>query len=374
MKASYSRKPNQEMTHEVGNLGYNLMIEQASPKEDEWLSHQFCRIPFLLYKFWLILHFAIILIIMLILAYAWLTNGFVDGYTSPAIPMAIGFIFFLYGCIEMLYAMKKKKSRVAQEGFVQFQYALISSVSMAELSLRHLVENPSPFLWLQWSYMVFSPVVNLVGGRAVLGVFKKNHPLTRMDASKALEDENKDFLEQNEAIASEFSKYDKQLRRCPYFIYKWVLKFSVVFEIIFIFQDAFLSLSKIWQDGIGYYKTDLFMYPFLLGWVISSLLNAYSCFQMEIATRTKNLTKAQNAIGLFKICIVLSVIKCPFVGKCSDLDRISDEDLLVWFLSWFACSTLIPVFGLLGALKVKKILEERETFVKVSSYSQDTYL
>jgi len=48
---------------------------------------------------------------------------------------------------------------------------------------------------------------------------------------------------------------------------------------------------------------------------------------------------------------------------------------VVWKdLWWFAGSVIGPVLSLIGALKVKRILEERESFVKVSSYSEDAYI
>jgi len=375
MKTKHSSEPNQKTTHEAESSDYGLMALQEDPKEDEWLSHQFRRSPFRLYKYWLILNLTTVLIIEIYLICYWFGRSFEDGYISPDTLPAIGFVFFLYGCGKMLYAINKKKSRVAQEGFVQFQYALCSSVIFL-ISAKQQLEDLSAFDWLFLFEIVLSPVINLLGGFAVLQMFKKNHPLTRPNALQVPEETGQDFLEQNEMIASEFSKYDEQLNRWPYLIYKWVLKMSVASELAFFFQYILPYLSKLSQMSdlerkraeIGFH-----MLPFLIGWGISSLLNAYSCFQMEIAMRTRHLVKSRRAIALLKICTVLSIIRGPFVGECPKFAGLFYLEDLHWYLR-FAYSLLVPVFSLLGALKVKKIIEERESFVQVSSYSEDTYI
>jgi len=269
----------------------------------------------------------------------------------------------------MLYAINKKRSRIAQESFLKFQYVLISSA----IYVLSFIELNNEFFWLQLFYFIFSPVLHLIGGFAVLQVFRKNHPLARLRGSQVSEDMNQNFLEQNEVIATEFSKYDKQLNRWPYFIDKCLLKFSAVFELIFLCHHALaylLSALSLSESRREYLKFDFYIDLFLVLVTIFPFLNACSCFQMEVATRTRNLAKVKIVFTLFKICSFLSIINCFFVGKVRYLDSLTNEG----FLWSFVFSVIVPFPGLIGAAKVKKIIEQRDRFVKVSSYSEDLNL
>jgi len=333
---------------------------------NDWLSKQFNRIPFLLYKYWLLLNFPISLGLELILLGLWVDVIFrsqciqVEPLTDhlkflliSEIYMTINPLFFMYGCCQVLYAIKQKKSGVAQEGFVKLQYSLITS-AIAMGYVLSLVDTGQG-LWLFLFYFVLSSVVHCVGGFAVVRVFKKNHPLTRLaEGSKIPEDlNNRDFLEQNEAIASEFSKYDKQLNAWPYFLYRCLLKFSVIAEISFAFRFTFRYLLITWQklqSDENASNIDLYI---LAGLVFSSVLNAFACFHMEIATRTRMLKKLKRALVMIKICTLLSIIKCPLTIRYISLDKkFIDYDSSSLF--WFACSVLAPPLCLIGSLKAKK--------------------
>jgi len=326
-----------------------------------------------LYQAWLALNFPIILLLAAENIYYWSYDNLLRGSPEDWARRGIGYVFYLYGCCQMLYAIRRKKSRIAQEAFLKFQYAFISSIAylqaVLEVSFGSLPGNTQ----IKAVYIITFPIVPLVGGFFVLRVFKKNHPLTRLRGSQVSEDVNQDFLEQNQVIAAEFSKYDEQLNKWPYFIYKWLLKSSVIFELIFLFQYGLPNLSLLWRMSEEYRQfqgIDFFMDLFVIVWCTTSLLNAYSCFQSEIGLRTKNLAKTKRAIVLFKVGIVLAIIKCILNGKDEDLeDMIKSKTFL-----WFAGSIIVPIFGIVGALRAKKIIEERDEFVKVSSYSQDLYL
>ncbi len=217
----------------------HLEEEEENPKEDDWLSNQFNRVPFLFYKFWLIVNFSITLLLEYILIGAtW--DSYVDMVPLLKIPqrmyasLAISFIFLLYGSCQMLFAMSKRNSKIAQESVVKFQYNLIGSM-IALIFLKSL--NGSGFEDLSQTiifvYGAISAPVHLIGGFAVLKTFKKNHPLTR---PSHYQDKSLDFLQQNEVIGAEISKYDRQLDSWKCIIYKWWLKFVVIFEISLIFN------------------------------------------------------------------------------------------------------------------------------------------
>jgi len=89
--------------------------------------------------------------------------------------------------------------------------------------------------------------------------------------------------------------------------------------------------------------------------------------------RTRNLAKSKRAIVLLKACTVLSIIKCLFVGKFIDFALITDTQGTLWYL-WFAFSEFVPALSLAGARKVRKVLEGRENFVRVSSSPEDAYV
>lgn len=93
-----------------------------------------------------------------------------------------------------------------------------------------------------------------------------------------------------------------------------------------------------------------------------------------VAMRTRNnLKRSERARILLKIGTLLSKIKCFFVTKWIELNlilKVSDEEYH-WY---FFCSVVIPLFDLAGAIKVKRISIERESFIKVSSDPQVLYL
>jgi len=103
------------------------------------------------------------------------------------------------------------------------------------------------------------------------------------------------------------------------------------------------------------------------------LLNPYSCFQMEVAARTRSLTKSKRVLALLKIVAVLSIVRCLLIVSFlllipeSWVERALD-------ISYLGFTVLATVICLIEAFKVQKILAERDQLIKVSSYSEDAYL
>ena len=154
----------------IQNKPENSSDYQFLTEQESYLSHQFRRVPFLLYKYWLILNIPIILYLFVttISLYQYIKEP--RFYISNYAPMAINFLLFLYGDGQMLYAMNKKKSRIAQESYTKFQYYLIISVNRV-FYLILVINKASVVFWLVLFYLVLSPIVHLVGGFAVIRAF-----------------------------------------------------------------------------------------------------------------------------------------------------------------------------------------------------------
>ncbi len=116
-------------------------------KKKDWLSGQFNRVPFQIYKLWLVLTFVIALGIEPILIFSFL-YGFKndDGVFKALIalemmPLMIGCLFLLLGCIQMVLSMSRRKSESAQKGILKFQYSMITLGihSFSGLKLKALI-------------------------------------------------------------------------------------------------------------------------------------------------------------------------------------------------------------------------------------------
>jgi len=104
----------------------------------------------------------------------------------------------------------------------------------------------------------------------------------------------------------------------------------------------------------------------------SSLLSAVCCFEIGVAIGEKILAKVKRAILVLKIDIIESIIAFIFLAKEFGLfSSDADATFMVQInFFYFGYCTLIPIVALIGAEKVRKILEERDQFVRVSSYSE----
>ena len=350
--------------------------QQGTSQTSDWLSGQFRRIPFLLYFCWLILSFASTLgIVSIMLSDSLLSYldpfYMLRSYQIIDISQIIGLLFFLYGCGEILYSIKTKNSRIAQQSVVKFQYNLTSSAMSCGLCVIERFEDLN-ILWLPMFYFLFTPIVHLIGGHFVLKAFKQNHPLVRRAASQVPDDTTEDFFEQNEAVTSEISRYNQQLNTWPYFVYKCWLKFAVLFEVSIILGYFLYYFAR---DLIREKRLPLEIALFGV-LVVLSCLKGYSCFEMEVTTRTRALRKSERVIFLLKISTGLSLIAYLFVGIDIWLQKgfYIKSSVVSPYLLWFACVVLVPLVSLFGALKVKKILEQRESFVRVSSFTEKCYL
>ena len=295
--------------------------------------------------------------------------------------LIISSAFLLYGYGEMLFSMMTRRSKAAQKASLKFQYCVIILIVVfslifgttvsPDLLFRFAVENLSNvhFLLVVLSLTII-PITHLFGGYTVVKALEKNNPLTRHNDDSDFMGKStntKDFLEQNEAIVSEVLRYDQELKRWPYMIYKFFLKLVVPIEISRLCFNIFEAVEV--TSGMG------FQFGFVFTAVLlsfSSLLSAVCCFEIGVAIGEKILAKVKRAILVLKIDIIESIIAFIFLAKEFGLfSSDADATFMVQInFFYFGYCTLIPIVALIGAEKVRKILEERDQFVRVSSYSE----
>jgi len=100
--------------------------------------------------------------------------------------------------------------------------------------------------------------------------------------------------------------------------------------------------------------------------LISFVLSGYCSYETIIVLRRKRLTQSKRAIFLLKTClcaatvtIVLSIVwseylEFPFV-----------------YVEVFGSYSSVPLVDLVGAINAHKIIEQRNPFVKLSSFDDD---
>jgi len=89
---------------------------------------------------------------------------------------------------------------------------------------------------------------------------------------------------------------------------------------------------------------------------------------MEVVPRTKALDKSKKVLSHPKICTFLSTLYPAFRPIPPDTKFLTLENLRGGVYS------LLPLITLIGAFHAHKIIEQRDRFAKVSSYSGDHYL
>lgn len=338
----------QTADHEISLQLLNPDKKEEAQKEHDWLSDQFSRFPYMIYKFWLVLT----IIIVISLQPDLILSQFKDLEPEPRLDISLlilSSILTLIGCIEMLFAMTKRKSGFAQKSLLKFQLGIIGAI--CAWNLQNKLHFDFKFFLFERSLIAFplSVVINLAGAFAVLKAFKKNHPLARSQGTQ-----DADFLEQNEVIASQLLKYDEQLKRWPYQIYRFWLRFVIFMEIFLIP----ITLLKFKEENMRNEAITL---------IIWSLL-AFCCYEMEMVFRRKMLEKSKKALFHLKICIFLSGL-IPAIIAIFNKKFFSLETL--YAAGFFS---VLPLITLVGAFYVNRIIEQRDQFVKVSSYSGDHYL
>jgi len=223
---------------ELGLHLLNADDKKDLQKEHEWLSDQFNRVPYIIYKFWLILTSIIALSIQPNL----ILSQFEEPKEALKVHLAIlsvSSFLGLLGCGEMLFAIVKLRSAFAQKGLIKLQYSIVGTI-IGFCGMNAFDYHPS-FLFDICVDIAFpvSLIIGIFGGLAVLRTFKKNHPLVRLEGPQ-----DADFLEQNGVIACELLKYDKQLERWPYKVYKFWLKIVIAVEIILIASLALYYMFR----------------------------------------------------------------------------------------------------------------------------------
>ncbi len=96
---------------------------------------------------------------------------------------------------------------------------------------------------------------------------------------------------------------------------------------------------------------------------------------IEYAIGKKVLAKSKRALILLIINIPVSVIAAFDLMYEIGLFQLDLElkHLVKVCGFWFAICVLIPVLNLTGAVKVHKILKQRDDFAKFSTYTDDSY-
>jgi len=127
----------------------------------------------------------------------------------------------------MLFTMTKRKSEPTQKSLLKLQFSTITLVihSFIRMQVQGSEFSEYSLVALLGTFALpIVPVLLLLGGFAVVNLFKENHPLLRRDPSQNLKglntEQEADFLKQNEAIASEPLRYAEKLDRWPYLISK----------------------------------------------------------------------------------------------------------------------------------------------------------
>jgi len=333
----------------------------------DWLNKEFNRRPFQLYRCWLVLSIGIAVGVECFFLrdmYA-LFKLFKTSWSTQAKEIAISqslininHVLLLFGCGQMLFGMMKKKAISAQKAVLKLQIALISSVCylVIQIILKGFGFNLSLIGTLKVFVVPIIAAVNLIAGLAVLKAFKKNHPLARQEP---LPDISRDFLQQNEAIAAEILKYDQQLDSWPYLIYKIWLGLCFVLN-LFLFWTVSTMLVKISQTGARDLEISIFCLYF-------GFLNVVCSYEMFVALRRRLLDRSKRAIFLLKIFISVTII----ILVIWEFPKEGLFDSLIYLV----CCISVPLMTLIGALRVRNILEQRENFVKISSYnSGESYL
>ncbi len=146
------------------------------------LQGKFSQSSYTFYKFWIILT----IIIVLIAGY-FLINEIVTKLSSysTGVGLFIGsdtitsfsFIFLLFGCGEMLYGISYTKAKIAQKGFLNFQYSLITStvvnlgLFIKDDTLKYLGEYYTSVDWILLIVSIVLSITHFVGGLSVVKIF-----------------------------------------------------------------------------------------------------------------------------------------------------------------------------------------------------------
>ncbi len=272
----------------------------------------------------------------------------------------------LYGCAEMPLTISRKRAQLAQQSLLKFEYYLICSFICAGFVISKDGIPKSFPQWLFLFYLAVLPFVDIIGCLAVLRVFKNNHPLTKLDPN----DLNKDFLEQNEALAAEVANFDRQLNTWPYKIYKWWLKFAVMLELILILNH---SLYQIVKNIPIIHQIPLWGLILLFWLFLSSCLSCFAVLTMETAMRVKTLAKVKIAIFLLKIDAGFSIVFFLIAARELTFDA-SGSEWKIYMAVLFVYCVPFSTLTLIGSFFVSRIIEKRDQFVQASSYTNDSYL
>ena len=354
-KSSKTAHHNHEMTLELLN---------STQEESDWLSNELEKTSYQFYKYWLAVSFILVLASESWIIYSFDFQSHDFGRVTGDIIAVIGLLPLLFGCIQMFWAILTKKTKMAQQSLSKFHYSFILSV-ISLLTMMVSKEDSKAFLFgsqegaFRFLILTILPISNHFGGTAILRVFKKSHPLERQKGLQLLgniDQDERDMIEQNEAIESEVSKYDQQFNRYPYLAYRCWLKFAVLFDMLRIFAYVvFIFMSLIHAEKSLYIDTETRAVKQLITLIIgllSSILSVNSCFQIEAAIRKKSLEKSKRALGLLKV--IFGTAGSAYMIIVSDLITFTGpedafQNSIACYLLCLGFCLLIPVVTFIGA-------------------------
>ena len=375
---------------------YELSVDLLKEKGDEpflernqWLHEQFSRLPYRIYNYWMGLTIVVLLpIVCYLTIQLWSIVTDLETYLQIGILleddvlMTLSSLFLVLGCGQMLYGVTRMKAKVVQKGFLSFQYSVITAIAVHLYTLTRdgnkfkLLPNYYTFIdWVIFALVAILPITHVILGFFVIRVFKKNHPLERKETSDGMNQASREIFEQYEVIAGEIWKYDKQLNRWPFVVYKWWLTIVIAYE-IYRLDINFTVLAMMCATEVDWPTV-----RFETGLLLMFILSAFAAFTMESAMKTKALRDSKVSVIVLIVCIFEALAVCIFTDKENafvtvDINYDTDgRSEMVLYLLWIAYCLAIPVISLFGAYKGYKIIKERDHYVKVSNYSDDeTYL
>ncbi len=155
--------------HHLNHVDIEELPSQYHLGDGNLLSKKLNSLPFLLYKFWLIVNFALAFIAECALISAFMRNMEEKPMLSQMayLMMNLSYFVIFYSSAEMLFAIFRRKLRAAQRSFLKFQYLLIGLTLFLSLLPR-----PQDFIRLLiFLSVLLLPIIHLLGGYAALRVF-----------------------------------------------------------------------------------------------------------------------------------------------------------------------------------------------------------
>jgi len=362
-----SSKSNHDLpdNHELSLQLLSTDQEERITELHDCLSDEFNKMPYKLYKFWLIFSLPLGLGSM----YG-VIRDFKRGDTAALacqgdLLMMIGLFPFIFACGQMLWGIMNRKAKIVQQSLSKFQWSFALFMTGFLLILWGVDDYGIYFFGSKAGIFTFyvpavSFTVHFVCGNKVIVALRNNYQMT--------------MTRQKESTAStkneEVMKFDEELQASRYFVFKCWLKFLVVSELVRICFYMFYSCFRFGQEMGAHLLLQLIA---VVGLSLSALLLIFSCFQIMTAMQRKLPSRSQTAKILLKLCLVAALI--AYVCLAREFEVILIAELKTLFetpnLALLAVCVLSPIVTLIGAVNVHNILEKRDKIAKLSNYTDD---